>query len=122
MGYDDADAYYYMLSGHPNSATFDSLYTFTLSASGQAVDGCYYLYYRTEVLSSCYPMTGTKTANSGARSVGDSAPAAAFAMREKLILMEHEMASSGAKQRLTSPRSANSPQQDRLRGLAKSLK
>ncbi|MDP2367517.1 S8 family peptidase [Rhodoferax sp.] len=122
VGYDDDGAYYYMLSRHPDSATFDSFYTFTLSAGGQTVDGCYYLYYRTEVLSSCYPMAGTKTANSGARGVGQSAPATAFAMREKLMLMEHEIGSSGAARQLTGPRSANSPQQDRLRGLAKSLK
>lgn len=90
VGFDDANGNYYMLSEEPDSASFDDFYTFTLDASGRILSGCYYLYYRTDTLSSCYPLNGSKIANSGARSVLLTTPEAIEARSAKKLLMERK--------------------------------
>jgi len=93
--YDEDSQGYYMLSKHPEWASFDSFYTYTLDASGQVASGCYYLLTRSDnELSSCFTLSGIKVANSGVH----SAPALAAAERQAQLRtrMEQVMAGNAA--------------------------
>lgn len=121
VGYDEESASYFMLSQHPDWATFDSFHTFTLGAGGQTLVGCYYLYYRTGDLSPCYALTGMKTANSDARGLASGNRPTVAAMQIRMAQVAQEDASASTKKLLNFRRTAVS-QQQRLLQLARTLR
>lgn len=89
VSYDIQAEEYYMLVTKPDWATFDQFYTFTIHPVSQSAQGCAYLYYRNKILhpdplSSCYAMSGSKVANSGARSLTLATPERSAEQRARL--------------------------------------